>query len=145
MSIWELRFFKVLTLSTQQFLRLPFKTQRKTDKFSFKYFVCHVFPCKTLITAKDVLLLLRHRYQSPVARSKLKFLTFFDKKAYLNAEIFFGFSNSEFINDNHFSFKNKKSDVGTLRKNVTGQALKDLRKWRHICSSLWITEIFIQK
>ena len=58
--------------------------------------------------AKDVLLLLRLRYQSPVALSKLKFLTFFDKKAYLDAEIFFGFSNSEFINDNTFSLKDKK-------------------------------------
>ena len=59
------------------------------------------------MTTKDVFLLLRHRYQSPVARSKLKFLTFFDKKAYLDAEIFFGFSNSEFINDNTFSLKDK--------------------------------------
>ena len=49
------------------------------------------------MTVKDVLLLLRHRYQSPVARSKLKFLTFFDKKAYLDGEIFFGFSNSELV------------------------------------------------
>ena len=60
------------------------------------------------MTAKNVLLLLRHRYQSPVARSKLKFLTFFDKKAYLDGEIFFGFSNSEFIIDNTFSLKGKK-------------------------------------
>ena len=58
--------------------------------------------------AKDVLLQLRHRYQSPVARSKLKFLTFFDKKEYLDAEIFFGFSISEFINDNTYSLKDKK-------------------------------------
>ena len=60
------------------------------------------------MTAKDILLLLRHRYQFPVARSKLKFLTFFDKKAYLDAVIFFGFSNSEFINDNTFNLKDKK-------------------------------------
>ena len=60
------------------------------------------------MTAKDALLLLRHRYQSQVARSKVKFLTFFDKKAYLDAEIFFGFSNSEFINDNTFSLKDNK-------------------------------------
>ena len=79
----------ILTLSTQQFLRLRFKTQRKTEKFSFKY----------------VLLLLGHRYQSSVARSKLNFLTFFDKKAY------FGFSNSEFINDNNFSLKEKKQAI----------------------------------
>ena len=78
------------------------------------YFVCHVFPCKTLMTAKDILPLLHHRYQSLVAWSKLKFLTFLDKKAYLDAEIFFGFSNSEFINDNTFSLKVKKSDIGTL-------------------------------
>ena len=59
--------------------------------------------------AKDVLLLLRHRYKSPVARSKLTFLTFFykKKKAYLNVEIFSGFSNSEFINDNTFSLKDE--------------------------------------
>ena len=60
-------------------------------KFSFKYFACHIFPCKTIMTAKDILLLLCQRYQSPVAQSKLKFLTFFDKKAYLDAEIFFSF------------------------------------------------------
>ena len=60
------------------------------------------------MTAKDVLLLLRLRHQSPVARSKLKFLNFFDKKAYLDAKIFFNFSNSEFINDNTFSLKDKK-------------------------------------
>ena len=31
-------------------------------------------------------------------------------------EIFFGFSNSEFINDNTFSLKDKKkSNIGTLR------------------------------
>ena len=70
------------------------------------------------MTVKDVLQLL-HRYQSPVARSKLKFLTFFDKKVYLNAEIFFGFSSSEFINDNTFSLKDKnKNDRGTLRAYV---------------------------
>ena len=57
---------------------------------------------------KNVLLQLRHRYQSPVAQSKLKFLTFFDKKAYLDAEIFIGFSNSEYIKDNTFSLKDKK-------------------------------------
>ena len=91
----------ILTLLTQQFLRLQFKTQRKIEKFSFKYF-CLVFPCKTLMTAKDILLLLHHRYQFPAAQSKLKFLNFFDKKVYLDAEIFFGFSNSEFINDNTF-------------------------------------------
>ena len=60
------------------------------------------------MTAKDVLLLLCHRYQSPVARSKPKKLTFFDKKAYLDAKDFFGFSNSELINDNTFSLKDKK-------------------------------------
>ena len=60
------------------------------------------------MTAKDVFLLPRHRYQSPVARSKLKFLNLFDKKAYLNVEILFGFSNSEFMNDNAFSLKDKK-------------------------------------
>ena len=63
------------------------------------------------MTAKVVLLLLRHRYQSPVARSKFEFLTFFDKKAYLDAEIFFGFSNSEFINDNTFSLKDEKRAI----------------------------------
>ena len=63
------------------------------------------------MTAKDVLLLLRHRYQSPVARSKLKFLTFLDKKAYLDTEIFFGFSNSEFINDNTFILKDNKKAI----------------------------------
>ena len=31
-------------------------------------------------------------------------------------EIFFGFSNSEFINDNTFSLKDKKSDIGTLTR-----------------------------
>ena len=68
------------------------------------------------MTAKDVLLLQRHRYQSPVARSKLKFLTFFDNKAYLlDAEIFFSFSNSEFINDNTFSLKDEKSDIRALK------------------------------
>ena len=46
------------------------------------------------MTAKDVLLLLRHRYQSPLS--------------YLDAEIFFGFSNSEFINNNTFSLKDNK-------------------------------------
>ena len=60
------------------------------------------------MTAKDVLLLLRYWYQSPVARSKLKFLNFFDKKANLDTEIFFGFSNSVFVNDNTFSLKDKK-------------------------------------
>ena len=70
------------------------------------------------MTAKEVLLLLRHRYQSPVVRSNLKFLTFFlIKKAYLDAEIFFGFSNSEFINDNTFSLKDKKSDIEILTMN----------------------------
>ena len=63
------------------------------------------------MTAKDVLLLLCHRYQSPVARSKLKFLALFDKKAYLDAEVFFGFLNSEFINDNTFSLKGKKKAI----------------------------------
>ena len=47
----------ILTLSTQQFLHLWFKTQRKTEKFSFKNFV---FPCKTLMTVKNVLLLLQY-------------------------------------------------------------------------------------
>ena len=60
------------------------------------------------MTAKDVLLLQRHRYQSPVTRSKLKFLTVFDKKSYLDVEFFFGFSNFEFINDNTYSVKDKK-------------------------------------
>ena len=110
----------IFTLSTQQFLRLRFKTQRKTEKFSFKYFVCHLFPCKTLMTAKDVLLLQRHRYQSLVARSKLKFLAFLIKKAYLDVEIFFGFSNSEFINDKTFSLKDKKNNIGTLRCVISG-------------------------
>ena len=64
-----------------------------------------------LMTAKDVLLLLRHRYQSPVARSKLKFLTFFDKKTYLDAEDFFGFSSSAFKNDNTFSLKDRKKAI----------------------------------
>ena len=75
------------------------------------------------MTAKDVLLLLRHRHQSPVARSKLKFLTFFDKKTYLDAEIFFGFLISEFINDNTFSLKIKKKryrDFNTKLK-ITGK------------------------
>ena len=66
------------------------------------------------MTTKDVLLLLRHRYQSPVARSKFKLLTYFDKKAYLDGEIFFSFSNFEFINDNTLSLKDKKSDIGTF-------------------------------
>ena len=62
------------------------------------------------MTAKDVLLLQRHK--SPVARSKLKFLTFFDKKkTYLDVEIFFGFSNSESINDNTFSLNDKKKAI----------------------------------
>ena len=74
--------------------------------------------------AKKVLLLLRHSYQSPVARSKLKLLTFFDKKTYLEAEIFFGFSNSEFINDNTFSLKDKKSDIGTLNDDMQNLAQK---------------------
>ena len=60
------------------------------------------------MTTKDILLLLCHRYQSPVTQSKLEFLTFFDKKAFLDVEIFFGFSNSEFVNDNTFSLKGKK-------------------------------------
>ena len=63
------------------------------------------------MTAKDVLLLQRHRYQSPVAQSKLEFLTFFDRKSYLDAEIFFGFSNSELINDNTFSLKGRKKVI----------------------------------
>ena len=51
------------------------------------------------MTAKDVLLLLRH----------------IDEKSYLGAEIFFGFSNSEFIKDNIITPKDKKkSDLGTL-------------------------------
>ena len=37
-----------------------------------------------------------------------------DKKAYLDKQIFFGFSNSEFINGNTFSLKDVKSDIGTL-------------------------------
>ena len=69
---------------------------------------------------KDVLLLLRHRYQSPIARSKLKFLPFLDKNAYLDAGIFFGFSKSEFINDNTFSLKDKKKRyTGTLTWTLT--------------------------
>ena len=70
------------------------------------------------MTAKDVLLLLRHRYQSPVAWSKLKFLTFFDKKAYLDAKIFFGFSNSELINDNTFSLKDKKKRYRDFNRKI---------------------------
>ena len=68
------------------------------------------------MTAKDVLLLQRHK--SPVARSKLKFLTFFDKKAYLDVETFFGFSNSEFINDNTFSLKDKKKRYRNFNQQV---------------------------
>ena len=110
--------FNINTVNTtQQFLRLRFKTQRKTEKFSFKFFVCHDFPCKTLMTAKDVLLLLRYRYQSLVIRSKLKFLTFFDRKVYLDAEIFFGFSNSELINDSNFSLKDKKKKKKNKKRN----------------------------
>ena len=44
-------------------------------------------------------------------RSKLKFLIFFDKKACLDGEIFFGFSNSEIINGNTFSLKYKKKAI----------------------------------
>ena len=57
------------------------------------------------MTVKEVLQLLRHRYQSPAAQSKLKFQTSFDLKVYLGAEFFFGYSNSEFIDDNSFHFK----------------------------------------
>ena len=125
----------ISTLSIQQFLRLRFKKQRKTEKFSFKYFVCRVFSCKTLITAKDVLLLLRHRYQSPVALSKLKFVTFFDKKTYLDAEIFFGFSISEFMNDNTFSLKDKKSDIGIL-------IVTNTTPGPYICGGLYMEGVF---
>ena len=52
----------------QNFIRLLPKTQRKAEKFSLKCFVCHVFLCKTLMKVKDVLLLLAHRFLSPVAR-----------------------------------------------------------------------------
>ena len=58
--------------------------------------------------AKDFLLLLLHRCQSYASLSKLKFQTSFDEKAYLGAEFSFGFSNSEFIEDNSFHLKDKK-------------------------------------
>ena len=61
------------------------------------------------MAAKDILL---HAATSqvpvPGCSVKLKFLTVFDKKACLDAEIFFGFSNSELINDNTFSLKDLK-------------------------------------
>ena len=53
------------------------------------------------MTAKDVLLLPRHRYLSSAARSKFKFQTSFE--AYLGTEFFFGYSNYEFIDDNSFN------------------------------------------
>ena len=93
------------------------------------------------MTVKDVLLLLRHRYQSPVPRSKLKYLTFFDKKAHLDAEIFFGFSNSEFINDNTFSLKDRKRRIrdfkfGTEQNTVNERkpplvTISLLKTWRN--------------
>ena len=56
---------------------------------------------------------------SPVARSKLKFLTFFNKKAYLDAENFLCFSNSELINDNTFSLKDKKKRYRDFKQTYT--------------------------
>ena len=38
-------------------------------------------------------------------------------------EISFGFSYSEFINDNTFSLKDKKSDIGTLKTHAQGFAV----------------------
>ena len=64
--------------------------------------------------AKDDVLLMYVTGTSPRSLGQnLNSLTFFEKKAYLDAEIFFGFSNSEFIKDNTFSLKDKKSDTGT--------------------------------
>ena len=77
-----------------------------------------MFPCKTLMTVKDVFCCYVLGTSPRPLGPKLKLLTFFDKKAYLDGDIFFGFSNSEFINDNIFSLKDKKNDIRTLITNL---------------------------
>ena len=65
------------------------------------------------MTAKDVLLLLRHSYQSPAVISKFKFRTYFDDHTLVRNVSFF-YSISEFTDDNSFHPKDKKSDTETL-------------------------------
>ena len=49
----------------------------KNREIQFKVLCLSRFPCKTLMTAKNVFTAVRHRYQSPTARSKFKFQTSF--------------------------------------------------------------------
>ena len=100
----------ILTLSTQQFLGLQFKTQWKTEKFSLKYFVCHIFSCKTLYLQQRKSYCCYVTGTSPLLPSQnSKFQSSFDfnqKDSSVGVEFFFGFSNSEFIDDNSFHLKN---------------------------------------
>ena len=91
------------------------KTTKKNRQIQFEELCCHVFPRKTLMTTKDVLLLLHHRYQFPAAKPKYKFQNSFDQKAYLGADFFFSYSNSEYIHENNFHLKGIKSNIGTFR------------------------------
>ena len=92
------------------------------------------------MTAKDVLLLPRHSYQPPTTRSefKKKIQTSFDQKAYLGAEFFLAYSNSEFQDDNSFHLKDKRAICGhafleVVRHNKPqGMLIESTRKAVHL-------------